>query len=1089
MHASWQKQFSQWLASGKITAPACGQTCAITVQEPQLWPVAVAKLLSRSKRDGALVVLPDSTSAERFADALGAFTAITADSRKIISLPEVSSGRRQWRPENESSLCASLQAAVSGEKAIYVASATALSARTIAPKNFSQKRFILRKGQTIAPAELSAKLVELDYDHEYEVSAPGEFASRGGIFDVFSPLYPNPVRIEFWGDEIDSLRFFSAQTQRSTEEITEVRIIPRGSSVLESEEDATALVSDYFPSKLPVIICDEAAAREHLGTYGANDAQQLFDNFLASSRPFYRINPPELTQDSISIAASALDSDVALIGEELSAAVQESEGEGIALWHWQHLRATLLRWHQSGYTIVACCAGSGELDRFGEMLKQEASTASLPVVFEHLELRQGLLFPEQRLVMLSDQEIFGRQATRRRKRHIEYNCELSSPNDILELEPGGYAVHVNYGICRYHGIHLKSIDGETIEAIELEFADDEHIFVPLEQSYLISRYVGSSKSAPLLSDIGGNRWRNARQRAENAAWDLAAELIRMEAMRAASPGYEFKPSPDWERAFAASFPYELTADQQSAVDACYEDMASAKPMDRLLCGDVGYGKTEVALRAAFRAVMNGKQVAMLVPTTVLAQQHYQTFVARLREFPISVAMLSRFCSAAEQRKVARQIALGEVDIVIGTHRLLSSDIKFANPGLLIIDEEQRFGVKHKQRLKAMRASLDVLTMSATPVPRTLYMSLSGIRNLSTISTAPQNRMPVITIVANDDKELIRQAIQRELERSGQVFYLHNRVYNIDKCCERLQALVPEARFAIAHGRMTPEELEAIMTDFVAGKFDVLVSTTIIESGIDIPNANTIIIDHAERFGLSELYQLRGRVGRTSRQAYAYMLLPPMGSVLPTNARERLAAIKRFTHLGAGLRLAMKDLEIRGAGNILGQEQSGHIAAVGFELYCQLLKEAVSRLQNNAPTTFRSFTLNLEFVSSSISPVECKVQCCLPPQYIEDEAMRIKLYRRLNTLMTPDEVDQFKAELQDRFGPLPSAVIHLMQYYRIKALACKAGMLKIANADNRLIIETPHGLWRNAAGQIPLLTQDDPAARLDEIEAIIASLVN
>ncbi len=1084
---SWQAQFRQWAASGAIDLPEAGHPVCLTLNEHRLQAAALAKLLSRTGKDAVLVVMPDGASAEAIADELGSMLGLLEDRREIIPVPEVSGGRRQWCPENEASRCAALQSALSGQKAVFIASAATLLLPTLSPKGFSRRTFTLRKGQVISPSDLGKKLVELDYDHEFEVGAPGEFASRGGVFDLFSPLYADPVRIEFWGDEIESMRFFSAESQRSAEEIDQMRVIPRGSSVMESRGSETARVSDYFPASMPVVLCDTAAAQERLRGCGEDGMDRMYRDFMASPRRVFRVEPPELTGASGDGAAFQLDADAVAIGEELSGAVAELEGAGIALWHWQQLRNTLVRWHESGYRLVACCSGAGELDRFREMMSQEECTAALPVEMVHWELPQGMLFPDQRLAMLGDQEIFGRQGVRRRRRQIDYRYERSGPGEILELEDGAFAVHVNYGICRYHGVHLKSMGGEEIEAIELEFADDRRIYVPLEQSFLVSRYVGGSKNAPMLSDLGGNRWRNACHRAENAAWDLASELIRMEAMRASSPGYQFRPSPDWERAFAASFPYELTADQQAAVEACYADMASPKPMDRLLCGDVGYGKTEVALRAAFRAVMNGKQVAMLVPTTVLAQQHYQTFVARLREFPIRVGMLSRFCSAAEQRRVAKALSLGEMDIVVGTHRLLSADIKFANPGLLIIDEEQRFGVKHKQRLKAMRSSIDVLTMSATPVPRTLYLSLSGIRNLSTIMTAPQNRLPVVTVVANEDWELVRQAIRREMERSGQVFYLHNRVYSIEKCCDILRSLVPEARFAVAHGQMTPEELERIMTDFVAGRYDVLVSTTIVESGIDIPNANTIIIDRADRFGLSELYQLRGRVGRTCRQAFAYMMLPPLGGVLPANARERLAAIKRFTHLGAGLRLAMKDLEIRGAGNILGQEQSGHIAAVGFELYCQLLKEAVSRLKNDSAAPLRNLDVRLEMVTSSIVPVKNMVQACIPPQYVGDEAMRIKLYRQLQTLLTPEEVAQFGEGLRDRFGPLPSAVQRLLQCHRVKAMARSAGAVKVSTAGDRLVIETPGGLWRDRSGQIPELHGKSPEERLDEVESVVGSL--
>ncbi|MBP5301273.1 MAG: transcription-repair coupling factor, partial [Victivallales bacterium] len=628
------------------------------------------------------------------------------------------------------------------------------------------------------------------------------------------------------------------------------------------------------------------------------------------------------------------------------------------------------------------------------------------------------------------------------------------------------AVHVSYGICRYHGVKLKDISGERLEALELEFAGDARIYVPLDQSFMVSRYVGGTKHEPALSRLGSGHWSSTLEKAQNAAWDLAAGLIRLEAVRNSSPGFKFHPAVDWERAFASSFPFALTKDQEEALEACYQDMAAEKPMDRLLCGDVGYGKTEVALRAAFRAVMNNKQVAVLVPTTVLAEQHFQTFRSRLAEFPVKVEVLSRFRTAAEQRKILNELAGGELDIVVGTHRLVSEDVHFANLGLVIIDEEQRFGVRHKQRLKELRASVDVLTMTATPIPRTLYLSLAGLRNLSTIMTAPANRLPVNTIVANYDETLIAEAIKRELERGGQVFFLHNRVQTIRKVEEFLRKLVPQARIAVGHGRMEADELEEVMTEFVKGSSDVLLCTTIIESGIDIPNANTIIIDHAERFGLSELYQLRGRVGRYFRQAYAYMLLPPMG-ILPRNARERMEAIKRFTHLGAGFRLAMKDMEIRGAGNLLGSEQSGHIAAVGFDLYCDLLKAAVARLQNQPAVTRQAVPIELEMVCNSLTPVKGQLQAVIPPEYVEEEAARVAIYKHLNTLITTEQVENYAKELSDRFGALPEAVRNLLAVQRLQALARQNRLVRVSLANGRVVIETSHGLYRRA-NLVPML---------------------
>ncbi|MDD4098025.1 MAG: helicase-related protein, partial [Lentisphaeria bacterium] len=565
--------------------------------------------------------------------------------------------------------------------------------------------------------------------------------------------------------------------------------------------------------------------------------------------------------------------------------------------------------------------------------------------------------------------------------------------------------------------------------------------------------------------------------------DLAAELLRVEAMRQQTEGVRFQPQIEWERSFANSFPYTETADQADAIRAVLADMEDAKPMDRLLCGDVGYGKTEVAMRAAFRAVLNGRQVAVLVPTTVLAQQHFQTFRERLAEYPVAVEMISRFRTAAEQREILDRVALGEVDILIGTHRILQKDVEFARLGLLIIDEEQRFGVQHKQRLKSLRTNLDILTMTATPIPRTLYFSLSGIRNLSTIMTAPSDRLPVTTVVANFDRELIRQAITRELERGGQVFFLYNRVQTISRMLAMVSGLAPTARCAIAHGQMGAGQLEKVMSRFIRGEIDVLICTTIIESGVDIPNVNTIIIDRADRFGLSELYQLRGRVGRYHRQAYAYLLLPPMGQ-LPANARQRLAAIRRYTHLGAGFKLALRDLEIRGAGNILGSEQSGHIAAVGFELYCQLLKDAVDGMEKRPAERPVPTDIYFDRLSSALQAAPGKTAMCLPAAYIGDEAARVDCYKRLSQIGKPSEVEVFANELRDRFGPLPTATAVLLEFARVRVMAQERQIIRLSVRERRLVMETRRGLWRDSRNKIPELASLDGFEQLREVQAIL-----
>ena len=1082
---TWQKKLTQWFHRSGIPR----DSFRAALSGSALLPVVLTRVFQH--REGCLlVVVSDSLRAERLADALGAFREISGEKRAIISIPEVSTGRQQWVPENEAGRCAALESLLSGQAAIYLATAQVLLNPTLSPKEFLQRIFSIRKGDQISQEDLARRLTELDYDHEYEVQAPGEFARRGGIFDIYSPLYDYPVRLEFWGNEIDSIRYFQPDSQRSGDMLEEVRIIPRGAAVLAADEPDNALVWDYFDAKTPLITCAPHSIEEHLREFAGEEV-------LTQWQERYQHSPENIELDCLDedfAADPVLPDRMKSVGDAAFDVVSLEElftnplpelGAEAGLWRWQQLRSNLLRWQQSGYTLTGCCASEGEELRLRELLAEDELTRDLPISITRMSLPAGLFFPQQRLVLLSDRELFGREPTLQRQKHISYHVE-NALRDYRDLEEGVLAVHVNHGICLYHGITTTTANGETSEVMELEFADAARLYVPLDQARLLSRYMGGSKNAPSLSTLGGNLWKRNKAMAAEAAWDLAAELLRLEAMRQSASGLQFQSAPEWELSFAGTFPYTETADQVAAINAVLTDMAGTKPMDRLLCGDVGYGKTEVALRAAFRAVMNARQVAILVPTTVLAQQHFQTFCSRMAAYPIRVELLSRFRSKAEQKQVLRQLAGGEIDIVIGTHRLLQSDVKFPSLGLLIIDEEQRFGVKHKQKLKSLRTSLDILTMTATPIPRTLYFSISGLRNLSTINTAPADRLPVSTVVAHFDKELIRQVLRRELERGGQTFFLYNRVQTIEEMKSMLVELVPEARIAIGHGQMPAAQLEEVMMDFVAGKIDVLLCTTIIESGIDIPNANTIIIDHAERFGLSELYQLRGRVGRYHRQAYAYLLLPPMG-LLPENARQRLSAIRRYTTLGAGFRLALKDLEIRGAGNILGEEQSGHIAAVGFDLYCQLLREAVAKLGNRETVGLSEVPVEIEHLSNSLKPVKGKSQIGIPPEYIDEEPVRVECYKRLTQLLSVEEAVHYGEELRDRFGILPEMTALLLELQKIRIVARKLKLVRLNVKDQRLVIETSKGLFKRN-GIVPVLTGKTGAEEVAETLKILMGML-
>lgn len=1049
----------------------------------QLVPAALSA--TAANRDGSiLVILQDSTEMENTAASLSCLLNILGESRRVIPMPEVATSRHLWIPENEAGRCAALQLAIEGKPAIFFTTPSVLLSRTLAPRSFKAKSFFLKKGMSISPAQLAEKLVDLDYDNELEVVSPGEFSRRGGIFDIYSPVYDTPVRIEFWGDEIDSLRFFMPDTQRSFKETEEFQIVPRGTAVLDTDSPQTAFVKDFFKKDICTVLVDPARISDHVNTYMNEEDNAYWDKFLSSFKNTIElvIRPDDLPYEADKIKSIRLQA--VSLGSELASIIPEL-GDGAALWHWQQLKDSVMRWNESGNTVVACCAEQGEIDRFKDLLKQDKAASKLKITIEKQPITEGLLFPESKLVLLSSHELFGRKVKTRRKKVLDYKHD-NTLKDGIDIEEGSYVVHITHGIARFNGIKTIEAHGDVQEVLELEYADEVKMYVPLEEAFLVSRYMGAGKATPTLSRVSGKAWINAKNNAANAAWDLAAELIRIEAMRQSSTGHSMHPVVEWETSFAGSFPYKETPDQETAIKTVLEDMENDKPMDRLLCGDVGYGKTEVAIRAAFRAVLNGKQVAVLVPTTVLAQQHYQTFKERMAAYPVTIELVSRFKTAYEQKKILEKTAAGEVDILIGTHRIIQKDVTFKSLGLLVIDEEQRFGVAHKQRLKSMRADIDILTMTATPIPRTLYFSISGIRNLSTIMTAPVDRLPVTTIVAGYDKELIKVAITRELERGGQVFFLYNRVQTISEMQEVIQQLVPNARCEIAHGQMPSGKLEKVITSFINKEIDVLVCTTIIESGIDIPNANTIIIDRADRFGLAELYQLRGRVGRHFKQAYAYMLLPPMGT-LAANARERMAAIRRYTHLGAGFKLALRDLEIRGAGNILGTEQSGHIAAVGFELYCQLLKDAVNGLLNKKTLAPPKCKVQLDKITFAVKTTPGKTAIGLPQTYIQDVGERIDCYKRLGKMQSISELDAFVEELKDRFGALPEQVTELMRYNKLCIAANEKQLISLTVSNGQILAETSKGLFRDRSHQLPKSIAYTGHAQIAEAMAVVNAI--
>ncbi len=1044
--------------------------------------------LAAERKDFFSVVTEDSQVAESAVEAVVEWRRILELERtEPVLIPELQGERRSWMPENEALLASAMSRAWNREKNIFIGSAVAFMNPAPPPEEFVCNRFILRRGEEgMSPETLAERLTEIDYDCEVEVRVPGEFSRRGGIVDVFSPLCEYPARLEFFGDEIESMRLFDPETQRSLREIEEFEVAPRGECILGGENTTTAF-QDYLDPEANYVIWRPERIEEHLQRFGGADWRSRWDDFREKNRPkMINLIPPEEKSSDDSLSGKlnwrSLDERAFFTAPELD--------DQSALVHWQMLRANLRRWHAQQVKVVAACGSEGEAERLQEMLDAEGPAAGNVEVLVS-PLQSGLTLPELRLVILGEKEIFGVDSGGGLPGRVRapYRADYRGSQEG-ELSAGDYAVHAAQGIAVYHGVREIENNGLSHEVIELEFADDARLYVPIEQSWLISRYIGTSRKRPKLSRIGDASWKKAREAAADSAYDLAAELIRIEALRKNAPGFSFLEDPHWERPFAASFPYIETADQSRAIKEVLADMERPEPMDRLLCGDVGYGKTEVAMRAAFRAVANGRQTAVLVPTTLLAQQHFHAFRQRMIEYPVNIEMLSRFRTEAEQRRILERVSEGGVDILIGTHRLLRNDVVFHDLGLIVIDEEQRFGVKDKEKLKRMRARVDILTMTATPIPRTLYFSLSGIRNLSTIMTPPEERLPVKTVVARAEDELLRRAVLRELERSGQVFFLHNRVHSIEAAENRLREIVPEARTAVAHGRMRPAELEQAMQAYLRKEVDVLVCTTIIESGLDIPNANTIIIQDADRFGLAELYQLRGRVGRYHHQAYAYLLLSPLG--MPArNARDRLAAIRQYASLGAGMNLALRDLEIRGAGNILGTRQSGHIAAVGFDFYCELLQEAVARLKNEPrPKVGRSVSVFLPGIqiggrTTTGGRENTCVAADFPSWYIEAEQLRLNIYRRLSKLRDGQEWEELRRELQDRFGPLPEEAENMMRVALLRMRAAAKNVFSVSVRDDRLLLETENGLLKDRQGKLPRLAAEEPLEQLNEIVDYLA----
>jgi transcription-repair coupling factor (superfamily II helicase) len=961
---------------------------------------------------------------------------------------------------------------------------------------------LVRDGELPLDA-LLAHLVRTGYERREMVEMPGQFAARGGIVDVFSPEAARPVRVELLGDQVESLREFDPETQRSVRPLARAVLLP----LVEWPRDPRALERAWARARGLAEIPENAA---EVGTFpgwefaAALDIPRehtVLDIAEAAGAPLVALDEPAALAEAMrafreraaesfanaGAAEAAPPEEFFLSGAEWEAALAQSDTlalEQLALDGADEVAQLSTqptqRFHgnvaaffaeargrlEAGGQVLLAASSTGELERLADLchdyeiayrlgeldeadatlarLAGDATAGTVPaLVLAKAPLAEGVAFPALGLVLHGTGDLFDTAAAVKAARRPAKAAAFFS--DRADLTPGDYVVHLDHGIGRYDGLKEITSDGRTGEFMQLTYADDARLYVPLERMDLVQKYRTLGEARVELDRLGGTGWQTRKKRVRKQLAEMAERLLALYAERRVATGAAFSPDSAWQREFEDAFEFEETPDQARAIAEVKRDMERAEPMDRLLCGDVGYGKTEVAMRAAFKAVADSRQVAVLAPTTVLVFQHWETFRRRFAAFPVRIEMLSRFRSAKEQKRVLEELAAGKVDIVIGTHRLLSRDVRFHDLGLLVVDEEQRFGVAHKERIKELRRNVDVLTLSATPIPRTLHMSLVGLRDMSVIETPPKDRLAIQTVVAPFSERLVQSAIEQELERAGQVYFVHNRVETIASLAAMVKRLVPRARVEIGHGQMSEKELERVMLRFVSGEADVLVSTTIIENGLDIPRANTMLVNRADRFGLAELYQLRGRVGRADRRAYAYLLVPP-GEGLSTVARKRLAALKEFSELGAGFRIAALDLELRGAGNLLGPQQHGHINAVGFELYCRMLERAVAERKGEAPAMELRTALNLG------------LDIRIPPEYIPGEGLRLRTYQRIAAVADERARDELRRELADRFGPPPAAVENLLAYALLKAAAERLGVAAVERRGKQVAVkfhpETP-----------------------------------
>ncbi len=926
-----------------------------------------------------------------------------------------------------------------------------------AAKEIENQRRTLEVGAKLDVEKFLEDLDGAGYERVPVVMERGQFARRGGIVDFFSWQAEEPLRLEFFDDEIESIRAFDIHHQASIRRMERAGIILQ---ISEAEADE-GKVADYFqPQDLVLVI-------------GQDDSRPCQVRIVEDAAP------GEMVEDY----ATAIHENPLGIFDASDFVLHEARRK--------QFQMQVKEWQGMGWRTVIFFHNEAERERFAEL----ASTLTVTPPESLLGLLyRGFTIPSAKLAVLTGAEIFGRHQHTRRVRGSKLDDPetLRKARDVLrELKDGDLVVHSDHGIARYAGVSTRiSPGGRREEVLVLHYADEAKFFVPVAQAHMVTRYVGVGGKAPALSKLGGASWQKTRKSAEKSVEEFAAKMLTISAERQSVTGFAYPHDTKWQVEFENSFLYRETPDQLRCVEDIKQDMESPKAMDRLLCADVGFGKTEVAIRAAFKAVMSGKQVAILVPTTVLARQHWVNIRERMSEFPVTVEMLCRLTPKKNEKKIIQGVREGNVDIVVGTHRVISKDVKFKDLGLVVIDEEQRFGVKHKERFKEMFRFVDVLTLSATPIPRTLYLALMGMRDMSTIETPPPNKQAVQTLICPYDERVIKQAVDMELDRGGQIFFLHNRVMTIEKVAQRIRELCPRAKVIIGHGQMDEELLEDVMHTFVDGRADVLVCTTIIESGVDIPNANTIIIDRADRFGLADLYQLRGRVGRGGQQAHAYLLLP-RDAVTAGDARKRVNAIKQYAGLGSGFKIALRDLEIRGAGNLLGTEQSGHIAAVGFDMYCQMLKQAVNKMQGRRVARPIEVALRADFLVQTealmVQAAPGATPAFLPSTFMEDTRLRITAYRQLGEVMTRKELDELESQWRDQFGDkLPHAVQNLITCASIRLSAAHAGITDVEIKERKLML-TRNGQMVMIHGKFPRLNERQGHKQLAEALTMLRSL--